>query len=501
MNVALIILIIFMAINLGIGLFQPKRKAAKTKGSRTALTDYYAAGRSISGWIVGIVVAATMISGGSLIATPSLIWKVGLAGAQWQQHGLWYGILGTAILGKRLSVLGTRMNVNSIPQLLGIRFGETTRMVTAVLIVGILFASTAMQYSASARVLQSASGLRYEACVIIIGLVMTLYLAFGGAKAQSWTNVVQAAFMTVGLLAIGFIAAQKLGITNMINTMGEADINLITLPGVDNYLNMGTFVSYSMILMACIGISRPETNSRYLTMKKGSPYRQCLILGSGLVFIWYPLMYLAGMASKVLLPNLEVADLALPAITMELLPPLLQGMTLAGILGATMSTASALILTASASVCNDFAYKWLEHREERHVKGIVIVVTVFISMGSVLISLNPPQLLVSMAAFANGTMGVAFMPIMFGCLFFPRMTTAGALAGTIGGTAITIAGYVFKPVIFGFHIIGWGFFAGIALAIVVSMLTKHSPNEQFEVFYHDGKIIKTNETNSEAAEA
>jgi len=393
MNTTLAILLVFMVINLGVGLYHPKKKekAASASGS-SAISDYYAANRSIQGWVVGIVVAATMISGGSLIATPGLIWSNGLCGAAWQQHGLWYGLLGTAILGKRLSVLGTRVKANSIPHLLGIRYGEPTRIITAAMIVCILFASTAMQYSASARVLQSASGFAYETCVILIGVVMTLYLAFGGAKAQAWTNVIQAAFMTAGLFAIAVAAAGKFGITNMINTMGEMDQNLITLPGVNGYLSMGVYVSYSLILMACIGISRPETNSRYLTMKKGSPYRQCLILGSIAVFFWYPCMYLAGMAAKVALPDLAAADLALPQIVIELLPPVLQGVALAGILGATMSTASALILTASASVSNDFAYKWLEKRDEKSVKLIVVVVTVVISMGSVLISLNPPQL-------------------------------------------------------------------------------------------------------------
>lgn len=492
MNTTLLILIIFMVLNLGVGLYRPKEGIKKKSGgAQSALSDYYAANRSIQGWVVGVVVAATMISGGSLIATPGLIWSNGLCGAAWQQHGLWYGILGTAILGKRLSVLGTRVKANSIPHLLGIRFGEPTRLITAALIVCILFASTAMQYSASARVLQSASGLGYEVCVILIGVVMTLYLAFGGAKAQAWTNVIQAAFMTAGLFAIGIVAARQFGVTNMIETMGKMDINLITLPGVNNYLTMGNYVSYSLILMACIGISRPETNSRYLTMKKGSPYRLCLVLGSILVFLWYPCMYLAGMAAKVVLPNLPAADLALPQITIELLPPILQGMTLAGILGATMSTASALILTASASISNDFAYKWLEGRDEKSVKQIVVAVTVIISMGSVFISLNPPALLISMAAFANGTMGVAFMPIMFGCLFFPGMTTLGALAGTLGGTVVTILGYVTKNTyIWGFHCIGYGFFAGIALSILVSMITKHSSSEQLDLFYTDGAIVK-----------
>jgi len=102
-----------------------------------------------------------------------------------------------------------------------------------------------------------------------------------------------------------------------------------------------------------------------------------------------------------------------------------------------------------------------------------------------------------MAAFANGTMGVAFMPIMFGALFFPQMTTAGALAGTLGGTVITILGYVTKNTyVYGFHCIGYGFFIGIALSIIVSMVTKHSADEQMDLFYTDGKIVKLNEDGS-----
>lgn len=79
---AFAIVILFLALNLGVGLWQPK--SARLKRNTTAaeeISDYFTAGRSVSSWIMGLTVACTIISGGSLIATPSLIYAKGLVGA------------------------------------------------------------------------------------------------------------------------------------------------------------------------------------------------------------------------------------------------------------------------------------------------------------------------------------------------------------------------------------------------------------------------------------
>ena len=489
---AFAVIIIFLALNLGVGLWQPKSARLKKNTSASEeISDYYTAGRTITSWIMGLTVACTIISGGSLIATPSLIYAKGLVGAVWQNNGLWYGVLGTAVLGKRLTTLGNRFKTSSISELLGIRLGQATRMITGIILFCILFANVATQYSGSARVLETVSGWSYQVCVIVIGAVMTLYIAFGGAKAQSWTNVLQAVFMTAGLVIIAVVALSKLGLTEMITTMNEINPELIRMPGVDDYLDIPRFISYGLILMAVVGIGSPSAQARFLASKPGTNFKPAIILGSFSIILWYPCMYIAGMAATVMLPGLSSPDLAFPQLAVTTLSPVMAGISLAGVLGATMSTATALILTASAAVTNDIASKWSHKLTPKRVKILLIASTFVVSFGSVLASLNPPELLIEISAFATGSLGCIFTPMVLGLCYFPSSTKIGVLTGSLTGAVIVIAGYALdyqNPL--GFHVIGWGLIIGSLLTIIVSKLTKHSGDEIVEAFYTDGEVIE-----------
>lgn len=497
MNVAFIVVILFLALNLGVGLYKPKsaRLAEAQKAGKTAeeeISDYYTAGRSISSWIMGLTVAATIISGGSLIATPSLIYAKGLVGAAWQNNGLWYGVLGTAVLGKRFTTLGNRFQVSSIPELLGIRFGQTARKITGIMIVIILFANISTQFSGSARVIESVSGWSYASCIILIGVIMTLYISFGGAKAQSWTNVLQAGFMTFGLVLIAVIALSKLGLIEMIHTMGEIDPDLIRMPGVGNYLSIPRFISYGLCLMAVVGIGQPSAQSRFLATKPGTSFKPAIIYGSIAILLWYPCMYVAGAAAKCLLPDLASPDLAFPQLALTQLHPLLAGICLAGVLGATMSTATALVLTASASITNDIASEKVRRMSPKGIKILLIISTLVVSLGGVIMAIDPPELLMTLSTLATGSMGCAFTPMFLGMAYFPGTTKAGALSGAIVGGGIVLVGHMnaawTNPL--GFHVIGWGLILGTLVTVIVSKLTKHSKDEVLEPFYTDGEVIE-----------
>ncbi len=488
----LFIVIAYILLCLGAGLYQPKKKDEPKPADVSEMDDYYSGGRSITGWVVGIVVASTLISGGSMIATPSLIWNNGLSGAIWQNFGMWYGVLGTIVVGKRLAAVGNRIKANSIPEMLGVRFGSATRWATAIFIVILMFAYVSVQYTASARVLQIASGIGYQWCVVIIGVTMLIYLCLGGARAQAWTNVLQSAFMTIGCVAIAYVVLQKFGgIGPLIQEMGKQNPELIKLPGAKGYLPFPLIISMGFIFMFCGGVGQPQAQSRFLLMKKGSPFKPAMLWGGLLISIWYPCMYLAGMAARVMFPEMEHADQAFPKITEALLSPAMVGLTLAGILGATMSSASAMILTVSASITNDIVGVVKPELSMHTMKKYAIFATFFVTGGSIVISLYPPEMLILMSNFAFGALGVAFTPSMLGALFFKGATKAGTLWGSVLGCGFVIFSYIVlgTSAPLGFHAVAWGFIISIVVTYLVSKSTEHSPEEKLDLFYEDGEIF------------
>jgi sodium/proline symporter len=110
------------------------------------------------------------------------------------------------------------------------------------------------------------------------------------------------------------------------------------------------------------------------------------------------------------LPELQGLDpeLALPTIAIQLLPPVLVGLILAGIFAATMSTADALVLACSSALTHDLVPKrWLEKTWE--IKSMTLVVTLL----ALLIALAETQSVFNLVILTWSTLAAAFGPLLF----------------------------------------------------------------------------------------
>jgi len=105
-------------------------------------------------------------------------------------------------------------------------------------------------------------------------------------------------------------------------------------------------------------------------------------------------------------PTAFDAELALPTMAMELLPPVFVGLVLAGIFAATMSTADSLVLNCSAAVTHDL----LPHKiENTLVLKLTTIATVFFAL---LWALTSTDSVFSLVIFAWSGLGSAFAPLL-----------------------------------------------------------------------------------------
>ena len=176
-------------------------------------------------------------------------------------------------------------------------------------------------------------------------------------------------------------------------------------------------------------IGQPHVMVRFMTLDSSGHMRRA----RAWYYLWFTAFYFlatcVGLLSRIYLGDTTTfdAELALPTMALELLPPALVGLILAGIFAATMSTADSLILSCSAAITHDL----LPHRIERTllIKGT----TIFITGAALGLALINSQSVFSLVIMAWSGLASAFAPLLIAlCLDWKPSQRLSLLAVVVG---------------------------------------------------------------------
>ena len=130
-----------------------------------------------------------------------------------------------------------------------------------------------------------------------------------------------------------------------------------------------------------------------------------------------------------------------------IIPALIAGVILAGILAATMSTADSQLLAASSGVSQNlfadfFGFNMNERKSMIVARGTVLAIAVL----GVVFASNPNSSVFEIVSFAWAGFGATFGPVVLAALFWKRSNKEGALSGMIvGAITIFVWKYVVRP--------------------------------------------------------
>jgi SSS family solute:Na+ symporter len=201
-------------------------------------------------------------------------------------------------------------------------------------------------------------------------------------------------------------------------------------------------------------------------------------------------------------PTKEVAgvmtanpDAVVPTIINQFFPSWFILLFLFAILAAAMSTAAALFQTAGAALGRD-VYEKSSKKQYTPEKSIFItrIATIVIVIATLIISLNPLDVVAYMTAFFFGLMACTFLAPYTLMLYWKRTNRKGVWVGMLGGFLFTVAWYIliyFKtaPKIIGSPLIGdyvinmldpifIGLPLSFLLTIIVTLLSKQDTSEE-----------------------
>ncbi len=495
----LIAMVCYMAVVIGIGIYFAKR-------SNQSSEDYFLGGRSLGPWVTAMSAEASDMSGWLLMGLPGVAYWCGLSDAAWTSIGLALGTyINWLLVAKRLrrysAVAGDAI---TLPDFFSNRFHEKKKVIMTLSALFILIFFTVYASSCfvtCGKLFSTLFGASYQSMMIAGAVFVVIYTFLGGFLAESASDFMQAVVMIFALTVIlitGTLAAGGLQavVDNAKDIPGFFTFFGIASPSVDAsgvqqvangapvFGAAGSYGFLTIISTLSWGLGyfgMPQVLLRFMAIRKTDELVRARWIATVWVVISLTAAVLIGLMGRAMFPVHETLNTASGAenvfivLSRHLLPPLLAGLVMAGILAATISSSdSYLLIAASAVSLNIFKGILKKDASDKQVMTMSRIILLLIAVVGVIIAMDENSVIFTIVSFAWAGFGAVFGPIMLFSLFWKRTTQAGAVAGMVtGGVMVFLWKLVLKPLggVFGIYELFPAFVLSCLVILVVSLLT------------------------------
>jgi cation/acetate symporter len=461
LNVAAIVMfLIFVAGTLGITYWAARR----TKSA----ADFYAAGGGITGFQNGLAIAGDYMSAASFLGISGLVYASGYDGLIYSIGFLvgWPIIL--FMIAERLRNLGkyTFADVASY-RLQQAPIRSLAACGTLTVVAFYLIA----QMVGAGKLIELLFGLPYALAVVIVGVLMILYVTFGGMLATTWVQIIKACLLLFGatfmalavLWHFGFSPEAMFAEAVKVHPKGQA----IMAPG-GLVTDPVSAISLGLALMfGTAGL--PHILMRFFTVPDAKQARRSVLYATGFIGYFYILTFIIGFGAITFLMVEPSFFQAGPDGAIDRITGLIGGTNMAAIhlaeatggnlfLGFISAVAFATILAvvagltlAGASAVSHDLYASVFARgratdvQEVRVSRIATVVLGIVAIG--LGILFEQQNIAFMVGLAFAIAASCNFPILFLSMFWKRLTTRGALIGGFLGLLAAVVLVILSPTV------------------------------------------------------
>ncbi len=483
-----------------------------SKKSNQSTENFFLGGRSLGPWVTAMSAEASDMSGWLLMGLPGVAYWCGLSDAVWTAIGLGIGTyINWLITAKRLRHYSVVANDSiTLPDFFSNRFKEKKKVIMLIAALFILVFFTV--YAASCfvtfgKLFSTLFNLNYTLMMILGAIFVILYTFLGGFLAESVCDFVQGIIMIIALVAVltaGTLAAGgPAGVLANINEIpGFLNFFGIATPevtdGVQNLSATGAplfgsaapygFLTILSTMSWGLGyFGMPQVLLRFMAIRKPSEVRKSRIIAT----VWCVISLIAAVCIGLIGRSLYPSDLLTASgaesvfvlMSTRLMPPLVAGVMMAGILAATMSSSDSYLLIASSAVSKN-VYQGIFKKDatDKQVMTLSRITLVIITVIGILIALDETSIIFQVVSFAWAGFGATFGPLMLFSLFWKRTNRAGAIAGMVTGAGMVFLWkLVIRPIggVFGIYELLPAFLFSCIAIVVVSLATKR-PSAEIE---------------------
>ncbi|MGI5976587.1 MAG: sodium/proline symporter [Candidatus Limivicinus sp.] len=470
--------------------------------------DFYLGGRKLGPVVTAMSTEASDMSAYLLMGVPGLAFFCGVAEASWTAIGLALGTyLNWLIIAKRLRLYSDKIHAITVPDFLSTRFRDNTKIIEtlgAVIVIVFFVPYTASGFAACGKLLNGLFGFDYMTAMIISAAVIVIYCATGGFMAASVTSLIQSIVMTFALVVVLIFG---------VKTAGGWDAILANAKAVPGYLSFtastniyaaeaGEYSVLKIISTLAWGLGyfgMPHILLHFMAISDEKKLKVSRRVGSAWVVISLSVAVVIGIvgfgmakAGAFAMPETEaqaenlMVNAAALLSKVGILPAILAGLIIAGILAATMSTADAQLLAAASGVTQNILTDVMGIKlSDKKSMTIARITVVFVAVLGVIFASNPNSSIFRVVSFAWAGFGATFGPVMLFALFWKRCNKWGAIAGMFSGAVtIFVWKYLVAPLggIFAIYELLPAFVVSSIFIVVVSLCTPAPEKEITDEF-------------------
>jgi cation/acetate symporter len=438
---------VVVAVTLGITYWASKRM--------TSATQFWAAGRNITGAQNGFAIAGDYMSAASFLGIAGLIFLFGFDGFLYSVGFLVAFLTVLFLLSERMRNSGKY----TIADVLSFRLKERPARTAAALgtLSVVAFYLIAQMVGAGA-IIEALVGIDFNIAVIATGAFMLIYVIFGGMLATTWVQIVKAvllmsATIVLSLFVLGKIGWNPIDIFNQASDQHKEGSDYLA-PGL-NFTNPIDTISLGIALvLGTAGL--PHILMRFFTVPDAKAARSSVGWAVALIGIFYVLTTFLGFGARALLGEAgttgqvdEAGNLAAPLLAQNVGggAGTVGGDAFLAIIAAVafatiLAVVAGLVISASGAVAHDIWSNVIRKGRDSEHEEVWVARIAAAAIGTIAIAIavvGGSDLNVSyMVGLAFAVAASANFPALLMALTWRRFNTTGAVCGVVLGTVSSI---------------------------------------------------------------
>ena len=417
-------------------------------------SDFYAAGGGITGLQNGLAIAGDYMSAASFLGISGLVYKSGYDGLIYSIGFLVGWPIVLFLIAERLRNLGkfTFADVASF------RLAQTPlRLLSALGTLIVVAFYLIAQMVGAGQLIQLLFGLDYLYAVIVVGLLMIIYVAFGGMKATTWVQIIKACLLLFGASFMALMVLIKFNFNP--DAMFAAAVAIH--PNGDAIMAPGGFVA-DQISTLSLGVALmfgtaglPHILMRFFTVADAQAARKSVFYATGFIGYFYILTFIIGFGAITFLMNDptffkigasgsfdKIKDLIggpnMPAVALSkaLGGSLFFGFISAVAFATILAVVAGLTLSAASAISHDLYASVIARgrSSEKHEVNISKIAAVVIGLVAIYLGyVFEKQNVAFMVGLAFAVAASCNFPVLLMSIMWRGTTTLGAMVGGLLG--------------------------------------------------------------------
>ncbi len=458
MSVSLLVFLAFIAITLGITYWASKR-------SRGA-TAYFAAGRQLTGAQNGIAVAGDYMSAAAFLGLVGIIAFQGYDGFLFPVGGFVAYVTVLLVVAEPLRNSGKYTMADVLAYRMRPRPVKAMASVSTLTICTFYMIAQMVGAGALVALLLKDSGISYRTAVVGVGILMIVYVVFGGMLATTWVQIIKAILMMAASTVLSILVlahfhfrpGQFFAAVGHVayHNNGQAVTKDFLQPGLRYKPPYGTLDLVSLGMGLVFGTAGlPHILVRFYTVPDAKTARKSVMWAMVLIGSFFIMTSILGLGAAAIVGPDYIAthggnNMSTPLLAQRLAGNLFFAFISAVAFATILAVVAGLTISASTSFAHDFWTSTVHKGAERHPGEEVRVARVAaFGVGAVAIAIavlvGPAANVGFLTTLAQAVAASANFPVIVLALFWRRFNTWGAVTGLAVGLASSLGLILVSP--------------------------------------------------------